>query len=67
MALHPLRGLHTLAPRVSHPKTQEHSQENLTEKYLIIHCLLIHWVEPLYIGFYKVNFSDITDVLLKER
>ena len=44
------------------PKTQEHPQENLTEKVLIIHCLLNKAVW----GLTKVRFSDITDVVPKK-
>jgi len=37
-ASQPLRGFTHLTPRASHPNTQEHHQENLTGKFLIIHC-----------------------------
>ena len=35
----PSVGFTPLTPRASHLNTQEHPQENLTEKFLIIHCL----------------------------
>ena len=59
----PCVGFTPLAPRASHPKLKSTLKRILTGKSLFNHCLLIHWVEPLYIGSYKVNFSDITDVL----
>jgi len=34
----PCAGLTPLTPQASYPNTQEHTQENLTGKFLIIHC-----------------------------
>jgi len=38
----PCAGFTPLTPRASHPNTQEHPQENLTRKFLIIIAYLIY-------------------------
>ena len=55
-------GFTPLTPRALHPNTQEHPQENLTGKFLIIHCPSYSLSWASYISSYKVNFPITTDV-----
>ena len=61
-------GFTPLAPRASHPNLKKSiAQEILIGKLLFTHSLPKREIWGLFIGFTKVWFLDVTDVVLKTQ